>query len=76
MGDQNARSNVRTAAAGEGWEQELTGPAAQRSFLEIGVFPGRLEVYEHYGDQATEALAAALARYGVRVTKRYSSPCG
>ena len=46
------------------------------SYVEIEISRGRLNLFERQGDGKTAALIEALARYGLRLAERVSSPCG
>lgn|GEM_PF-1481279 len=51
-------------------------PAKQRSYLEIEITPLRMSIFERSGDRQTAALLEALARLGLKLRERVSSPCG
>lgn len=51
-------------------------PPRTGSVLEVRVFPGSIEVNEFYSEGQAEALARALAAYGVRTSRRFASRCG
>jgi hypothetical protein len=57
-------------AASPGWRERVAG-ARPRRLLEVAVFPGWVEMVEHYGDGE-----AALGRLGVAARREFVSPCG
>ncbi len=59
-----------------GGPDRLAAPARPESVLEVRVFPGTIEVNEYYSEGRAEALAEALAAYGVRTSRRFASRCG
>jgi hypothetical protein len=46
------------------------------SYLEIEISGDRLYLFERQGDGKTAELEKALARYGLKLRTRISSPCG
>lgn len=48
----------------------------ERSYVEIEIGHGLLNLFERQGDLGTAELVSALARYGLRLVTRLSSPCG
>ena len=75
--------NSPSKGGGAAWSERRTGgpdrqaaPARPESVLEIRVFPGTIEVNEYYSEGRSEALAQALAAYGVRTSRRFASRCG
>jgi len=60
-----------TPVARHGGAQDCTA-----SYLEIEIGPGILNLFERQGDGKTAEVIQALARYGLRLATRVSSPCG
>jgi hypothetical protein len=56
------------------WQERVAARPAR--LLEVAVFPGRLELVEHYGEGGAEQLMAELRRLGVRAEAEFRSPCG
>lgn len=46
------------------------------SFLEIEMSRGYLNLFERQGDGKTADVVKVLARYGLHLAERVSSPCG
>lgn len=46
------------------------------SYLEIEVSCGQVNLFERQGDGKTAEVVRALARYGLHLAERVSSPCG
>ncbi len=72
QGKRRAARRVADAAGGS----PAALPDRPASVLEIRVFPGAIEVSEYYSEGQSEALARALAAYGVRTDRRFASRCG
>lgn len=57
-----------------------SGPRPDRrlpqSRLDVRVHAGRVEVYEHYSEEASQKLVETLRCLGVRARRRFGSPCG
>lgn len=51
-------------------------PPPVTSFVEVNVFPGRIEVYERCGHGLPERLKERLRSLGVEVTATFEAPCG
>lgn len=51
-------------------------PAAARSYFDVELTRGGLNLFERQGDGKTAALLEALKRYGLHLSERVSSPCG
>jgi len=47
-----------------------------RSFVEVNVFPGRIEIYERCGHGLMPRLIEGLKALGLETEKLFESPCG
>lgn len=71
----SARGTVREAPqSGEGQPPEDGFKNA--SYLEIEISRSRVNLFERQGDGKTAEVVKALARYGLHLVRRVSSPCG
>ncbi|MGE5580070.1 MAG: hypothetical protein ACM3WU_08525 [Bacillota bacterium] len=52
------------------------GPGRSGSYMEIEIGPMILNLFERQGDGKTAEVIQALARYGLHLATRVSSPCG
>lgn len=52
------------------------GTDGSPSYLEIEIGPAILNLFERQGDGKTAEVIQALARYGLHLATRVSSPCG
>lgn len=59
-----------------GEEAGASGASAPPSYIEVEVSPLGLSVFERSGDGKTAALLQLLAKYGLRLEEKVSSPCG
>ncbi len=57
-------------------EQDPAPKTPASSYIDVEVTPGGLNLFERQGDGKTDALVRALARYGLHLSPRVSSPCG
>ena len=53
-----------------------TAVRQEASYLEIEISRGFINFFERQGDGKTAELIQALARYGLHLAERVSSPCG
>lgn len=60
---------------GGAWHERLKGQRPS-GLLEVAVFPGRIELVEHYRDDGSERLLAALRQLGLKAEADFRSPCG
>ncbi len=51
-------------------------PALPTSRLDVNVYPGRVEIYEHYSSEAAARLEDRLRKLGVQARLLFRSPCG
>ncbi len=56
--------------------RERKTPTQVLSRLDIEIFDDRIEIYEHYSSGQAEKLTALLENLGVKVDKKFCSPCG
>lgn len=54
---------------------ECTG-CAGGSYVEVWVYPGRIDIFERQGDGSTRKLVEALRKAGLEIHKRNMSFCG
>lgn len=57
------------------WRRRVADRRPER-LLEVAVFPGRVEVVEHYGDGEAARLQSELRRLGLDARREFVSPCG
>ena len=59
----------------EAWREAVARRRPER-LLEVAVFPGRMELVEHYGDGEAARLCELLRDLGVDARREFVSPCG
>ncbi len=56
--------------------EDVAAVSRAASFLEIEISRGYLNLFERQGDGKTADVVEMLARYGLHLAERVSSPCG